>query len=138
MTKRAIVYARVNTREQAEVGYGLPYQIAKCEEYAELRGYHIETATPATPMTLATPLAPVTPLTPATPLASRHPQHPTRNTQHLTPITHTCLWYSSASSCSKGGHAAERCRRRYVHPCGSVGWFAFRSANRIRCEWRRG
>ena len=43
MSKRAVIYARVSTDEQAEVGYGLPYQISKCEEYAERRGYRIST-----------------------------------------------------------------------------------------------
>jgi site-specific DNA recombinase len=41
MSKRAIIYARVSTDEQAESGYGLLYQVDRCKEYAERRSYDV-------------------------------------------------------------------------------------------------
>ncbi len=41
MSKRAAIYARVSTDEQAESGYGLAYQIEKCTEYAARAGYEV-------------------------------------------------------------------------------------------------
>ena len=37
--ERALIYARVSSDEQAEAGYGLSVQIARCREYAERKGY---------------------------------------------------------------------------------------------------
>lgn len=39
MTKRAILYARVSTDEQAEKGYSLPTQLATMQKYAAENGY---------------------------------------------------------------------------------------------------
>lgn len=39
--KRAIIYARVSTEEQAQGGYSLPSQLEKCREYATQHGYVI-------------------------------------------------------------------------------------------------
>ena len=39
--KRAVVYARVSTDEQAEKGYSLPSQLDLCRKYAERLGYRV-------------------------------------------------------------------------------------------------
>lgn len=41
MSKRAILYARVSTDEQAEQGYSVPTQIKACQEYAEAHDFNI-------------------------------------------------------------------------------------------------
>ncbi len=41
MIKRAVIYARVSTDEQAEKGYSLPSQIEACKKYAVDNGYEI-------------------------------------------------------------------------------------------------
>lgn len=41
MIKRAVLYARVSTDEQAERGYSLPSQIAACRRYADLHGFSV-------------------------------------------------------------------------------------------------
>ncbi|NJM40352.1 MAG: recombinase family protein [Anaerolineae bacterium] len=39
--KRAVIYARVSTDEQAEHGYSLPSQTAACKRYAEQHGFTV-------------------------------------------------------------------------------------------------
>jgi site-specific DNA recombinase len=39
--KRAFIYARVSTSEQAEKGYSLPSQLEACQRYAETHGYTV-------------------------------------------------------------------------------------------------
>lgn len=39
--KRALIYARVSTEEQADKGYSLPSQIEACKRYAALLGYEV-------------------------------------------------------------------------------------------------
>lgn len=39
--KTAVLYARVSTRDQEEIGHSLPAQIAKLEEYADRNGFEI-------------------------------------------------------------------------------------------------
>ena len=56
MTKRAAIYARVSTDDQADRGYSLPSQLEACRRYAENLGYSVvaelsEDASGATPMT---------------------------------------------------------------------------------------
>lgn len=41
MGKRAIIYARVSTDDQAEHGYSLPSQVEACKAYAALHGFEI-------------------------------------------------------------------------------------------------
>ncbi|MBU0492626.1 MAG: recombinase family protein [Chloroflexi bacterium] len=41
MTKRAILYTRVSTDEQAAHGYSLPTQLAGCREYAQAHGFDV-------------------------------------------------------------------------------------------------
>ncbi|MBI5879940.1 MAG: recombinase family protein [Chloroflexi bacterium] len=41
MSKRAILYTRVSTDEQAEKGYSLPTQLAACQKYAEAQGFTV-------------------------------------------------------------------------------------------------
>ena len=41
MTKRAVLYARVSTDEQADKGYSLPSQIKSCREYAAKHGLEV-------------------------------------------------------------------------------------------------
>jgi len=41
MTKRAVVYARVSTDDQADKGYSLPSQLDACRSYAEQLGYEV-------------------------------------------------------------------------------------------------
>lgn len=41
MTKRAIIYARVSTDEQAKSGNGLEYQIGQCQAFATTNGYSV-------------------------------------------------------------------------------------------------
>jgi site-specific DNA recombinase len=41
ITKRAVIYARVSTDEQAAKGYSLPTQIEACEKYARENGFEI-------------------------------------------------------------------------------------------------
>lgn len=41
MTKRAILYARVSTDEQAEKGFSLDTQISALQEYARRNGFEI-------------------------------------------------------------------------------------------------
>lgn len=41
MKKRAIIYARVSTDEQAEKGHSLPFQVDECRRYAERLGFHV-------------------------------------------------------------------------------------------------
>ncbi len=41
MSKRAVLYARVSTDEQAEHGYSLPTQLEACRKYAEQHGFTI-------------------------------------------------------------------------------------------------
>ena len=41
MNKRAIIYARVSTDEQAERGHSLPFQLEECRRYAERMGFQI-------------------------------------------------------------------------------------------------
>jgi len=44
MTKRAILYARVSTDDQAERGYSLPTQLEACRQYAAQHGYIVPSA----------------------------------------------------------------------------------------------
>ena len=37
--KRAVLYARVSTDDQADKGYSLPSQLDACRKYAERLGY---------------------------------------------------------------------------------------------------
>lgn len=39
MTKRAVLYARVSTDDQADKGYSLPSQLEACRKYAERQGF---------------------------------------------------------------------------------------------------
>ena len=41
MTKRAVLYARVSTDDQADKGYSLPSQLELCRKYAERLGFEI-------------------------------------------------------------------------------------------------
>lgn len=41
MTKKAVLYARVSTDDQADKGYSLPSQLEMCRKYAERLGYDI-------------------------------------------------------------------------------------------------
>ena len=41
MSKRAAIYARVSTDEQAERGYSLPAQIEDCQRYAQRHGFSV-------------------------------------------------------------------------------------------------
>ena len=41
MSKRAVIYARVSTDEQAEKGYSLPHQINECRRYAQNHGFAV-------------------------------------------------------------------------------------------------
>jgi len=41
MTRRAVIYARVSTEDQAKHGYSLPSQLEGCRKYAEERGWII-------------------------------------------------------------------------------------------------
>ena len=41
MTKRAVIYIRVSTDEQAEKGYSLPHQTNECRRYALLNGFSV-------------------------------------------------------------------------------------------------
>ena len=42
MSKRAVLYARVSTDEQAERGYSIPTQLEACNDYATEHGYTVE------------------------------------------------------------------------------------------------
>lgn len=41
MTKRAAIYARVSTDDQAAKGYSIPTQLAACREYAQRQGWAV-------------------------------------------------------------------------------------------------
>ena len=41
MSKRAVIYARVSTEDQAKHGYSLPSQLEACRKYAEERGWQV-------------------------------------------------------------------------------------------------
>ncbi len=41
MTKRAAIYVRVSTDDQAERGYSLPSQIEACQKFAEQKGFEV-------------------------------------------------------------------------------------------------
>jgi site-specific DNA recombinase len=41
MNKRAVIYARVSTDEQAEKGHSLPFQIEECRRYADRLGFQV-------------------------------------------------------------------------------------------------
>jgi len=41
MTKRAAIYARVSTDDQAEKGYSLPSQIEACQKFAEQKDFEV-------------------------------------------------------------------------------------------------
>ncbi|MBI5351720.1 MAG: recombinase family protein [Chloroflexi bacterium] len=41
MNKRAVIYARVSTDEQAEKGHGLSYQLEECRRYADRMGFQV-------------------------------------------------------------------------------------------------
>jgi len=41
MNKRAVIYARVSTDEQAEKGHSLPHQLEVCREYASRLGFQV-------------------------------------------------------------------------------------------------
>ncbi len=41
MNKRAIIYARVSTDEQAEKGHSLPFQLEECRKYADRMGFQV-------------------------------------------------------------------------------------------------
>ncbi len=41
MNKRAVIYARVSTDEQAEKGHSLPFQLEECREYASRLGFQV-------------------------------------------------------------------------------------------------
>lgn len=41
MSTRAAIYARVSTEDQMEQGYGLSYQLDRCQEHAAQRGYTV-------------------------------------------------------------------------------------------------
>lgn len=43
MTNKAVIYARVSTKEQGENGHGLTYQIEDCKTYARLHGFEVIT-----------------------------------------------------------------------------------------------
>lgn len=43
MTKKAVLYARVSTDEQADKGYSLPSQLEMCRKYADRLGYEVVT-----------------------------------------------------------------------------------------------
>ena len=40
-TMKAVIYARVSTKEQSEKGYGLDYQIEDCRQYAKHSGLDV-------------------------------------------------------------------------------------------------
>ena len=41
MSKRAVIYCRVSTDEQAEKGYSLPVQLVACQKYAQGNGFQV-------------------------------------------------------------------------------------------------
>ena len=41
MNKRAVIYARVSTDEQAEKGHSLPFQLEECRRYADRMGFQV-------------------------------------------------------------------------------------------------
>jgi site-specific DNA recombinase len=41
MNKRAVIYARVSTDEQAEKGHSLPFQVEECRRYADRLGFQV-------------------------------------------------------------------------------------------------
>ena len=41
MSKRAVIYTRVSTDEQAEKGHSLPFQIEECRAYASRLGFQV-------------------------------------------------------------------------------------------------
>lgn len=40
-TKRAVIYCRVSTAEQADKGYSLPTQLEACERYTHDKGFEV-------------------------------------------------------------------------------------------------